>query len=467
MALIKKPGRIAGRIFERVRRAFSQFLTIPLLVVLAFIAVAVAAHLADVNAGRAAHWGSTWRYSGRYVGDPESATSLLSAIASSLITITSITFSILLLAVQQGASALTSQIIDHYLRRKSNQIYFGCFVGASIYTLITLVLTTSVLRPVLGVMLATVFAGGALFALVLLIYSTIDQIKPVTIINKMHDVAIESRSAQVEWLAKTTGSAIAQSTSYPVVTNSNGYLTRVHIGRLEAVLRDHPEIVIEIVPTIGDYVAYGAPLARVTSHETPDEHLIDAIRYALPIEEQRDITCDASFAVEQLATVGWTEISTAKSNPAAGLIACHALQDILFRWSEDEQSSLQADAGPSIVYHDRVGERLLGRFESLLVVASESMQHQTAAVVVGAMTDAFGRMSVEWKDRVETILLASLAGLGDHMPTRELGESLKKAALALRADTRPTAAARIMEAWGVLEATAGSINARGNRGVSK
>lgn len=44
-------------------------------------------------------------------------------MATGLVTVTSITFSLLLLAVQQTASSLSPVVFDQFVRRRSNQIY--------------------------------------------------------------------------------------------------------------------------------------------------------------------------------------------------------------------------------------------------------------------------------------------------------------------------------------------------------
>lgn len=59
------------------------------------------------------------------------ARTLLSAIATSVVTVTAITFSVLLLAVQRTAAAMTPLVFDQFLRRRSNQLYLGMFVGLS------------------------------------------------------------------------------------------------------------------------------------------------------------------------------------------------------------------------------------------------------------------------------------------------------------------------------------------------
>lgn len=98
---------------------------------------------------------------------------LLGTIA--LIRITSITVSLLLVALQQSASAMTHQMYDQFLRNRRNQVYFGFFVGLSVYALITLASVGS-LNPVFGGTVALMSTIMALCLLLVLFYTTVNQI---------------------------------------------------------------------------------------------------------------------------------------------------------------------------------------------------------------------------------------------------------------------------------------------------
>ncbi|MDQ3518913.1 MAG: DUF2254 domain-containing protein, partial [Gemmatimonadota bacterium] len=65
--------------------------------------------------------------------DAETTSNLLAAIAAGIITVTSITISLLLLAVQQGAGSMTTAVFDQFMRRRVNQTYFGFFIGLALY----------------------------------------------------------------------------------------------------------------------------------------------------------------------------------------------------------------------------------------------------------------------------------------------------------------------------------------------
>ncbi|MHA6692942.1 DUF2254 family protein [Devosia sp. A449] len=80
---------------ETIRRAFVEFLTIPTATVVVFLGLATATYFLDQQ-----RLSQDWPVV--FPGDDDAARSLLTTLAGGIITITSITFSLLLLAVQQG-----------------------------------------------------------------------------------------------------------------------------------------------------------------------------------------------------------------------------------------------------------------------------------------------------------------------------------------------------------------------------
>ena len=59
--------------------------------------------------------------------------------------------------------------------------------------------------------------------------------------------------------------------------------------------------------------------------------LENVVQCAVHMERQRDIVRDPAYGVEQLEMIGWTSISSAKSNPVPGLYAIQSLRDVLAR----------------------------------------------------------------------------------------------------------------------------------------
>ena len=179
------------------------------------------------------------------------------------------------------------------------------------------------------------------------------------------------------------------------------------------------------------------------------------------MENARDFERDPAFGIAQLAIIGWTSVSTARSNPNPGVLVCHALRDVLARWLE--QGEAPEDRSSRIVYADRVTDAVISTFESLAVVASESMQHQTLAEIMRTLAMLLPKLPPEGVDQVTGVILRSLSALGEHVLTRELERSLEVASQAMAAAGRDAAARAVTRATDALRVSIGVLNSRSTR----
>jgi len=191
-----------SNLWDAIRRAFAEFLTIPTCLIVSFLLLAASSYALD-------HTEIIWLEPIRQVlqtrvfSDAGATSALLSTIASSLITATSITISLLLIAVQQSAGSMTSEVFEQFLRRRQNQFYFEFFVGFALYALVTLATVDEPFNPVFGATLAFLLTIIALYLLLLLFYTTINQMRPVEIIETIHDHILAAREQQLPLLRKT------------------------------------------------------------------------------------------------------------------------------------------------------------------------------------------------------------------------------------------------------------------------
>jgi uncharacterized membrane protein len=410
------------RAAEEVRRAFSEFLTIPTVIIAGFLLLAAAMYQID-------HVRMAERWPALMPGDHESIRTLLGTIATSIITVTSITFSLLLLAVQQGAASLTAQVYDQFLRRRANQAYFGFFIGLALYALVVLATVHPGYTPVYSAVLGFVLTAVALYLLILLIYSTIDQMRPVTIVQNIRDHTIAARHRQCEQLRRAA-SAAQHSADHAtnVEARESGYLASFDAAALAEAVRecgDAREIVIR--RHVGDYISVGEVVAELRFAARPTDLDLDPVHDLLRLEEQRDLVRDPAFGIDQLVTIGWTAGSTSKSNPHPAILACWNLRDLVASWypgAQDEAEESAQPDGARVVYIDDVPEKLLAAFESLIVVASESLQHQTLAEAYRALALAARRMPRSMLPGIQGIVDRSLAALGEHVPTADLDDAI-------------------------------------------
>lgn len=449
--------------WRTVYRAFGEFLTIPVLLVLSFCLLSWGAYLFDSSAPKRAEWGFVRRALDAYVGSPGNATDLLETVATSLITITSITFSILLLAVQQSSAALTNQVVDQYLRRRSNQWFFGFFVGASIYSLNCLALTRQGVTPVLATAAALLIAATCVFALIILIYSTLDQTRPASIVARIHNSTVAARGKLVGTLREASDGSLDCDPDRIVHAPAFGYVTQVDVACLRGIAEAHSDLKVEVLVRLSDPIYIGQRLLALANSRGLSPKECKKLHAAIIIEKRRDLTQDPMFGVDQLGDIAWTSTSTAKSNPAAALISTHALNDLLWRWSRDNLFFPQREANSRVYLRDDLHQHVACAYESLMVAASESMQHQTLAEIARGIARTLPFMPDALASEFEDVILRSLSALGDHVPTAALERELDKLARAFRDAGRVDAAEKMHAAWRQLSHSVGGLHSRSDR----
>jgi uncharacterized membrane protein len=455
-----------------VRRAFTEFLAAPSAVAIAFLAAALATSWLDRRRFAALEPVRELLRVNLFA-DPKATSDLLGTVAGSVITVTSITISVLAVALQQSASSLTTAVFDQFLRRRVNQVYFGFFVGLSVFTLVILSTVSAAdppLNPVFGGSLALAATVVALQLLILLLYTTINQMRPAEIIDTIHAHVLSARACQHGLLARTRRSPRAGGAGAarePVTAAERGFVTGLDLGAMDAALREAgagAEIVLGV--SLGVHRACGEQVAEVTAADRERaEALAEAVRAAVRLEPQRDVASDPAYGVEQLATIAWTSISSAKSDPAPGLLVIGCLHDLLVRFADEERERPVelADEAAAIVYRDDVALVLLDALEGLAVCSSQSMQPQSYAEVVRTLARSLSRLPQAWRTRVEDVALRILTALGDHVLTRPLESALDELAGALRADGRSSAADRVAAASDRLRRSLGELDSRATR----
>lgn len=274
-----------------------------------------------------------------------------------------------------------------------------------------------------------------------------------------------ARARQSELLRRTRRtSALAAPVRHQVRASRHGYIATVDLGALEGPLNDskgQAEIVLSA--PLGAFVARHDVIAEIRGEAGEEvDRLASAATAAIHLELQQDVARDPGYGIAQLETIAWTSISTSKQNPAPGLAVVQSLRDILSRWAH-EQRPLEAEAESRIVIPDDAERRLLEAFESLAVVASESMQHQVFAEILLAFAALYDRLPPHLRDAVDDRILRSLTGLGDFVLTSELERSLVAMESVLTQAGRPSVALAVATARQELAKSRGRLASRSTR----
>jgi uncharacterized membrane protein len=379
--------RPAGRVradTRRLARSVVDLVATPALVVIGFALLTAVSLLGDQVQGIAV-LDALRRGVGGVIG-PDAATTTLQAVATGMVTITSITFSVLLLAVQQTASTLSPVVFDQFIRRKGNQAFLGFFVGLAMFAYVTSAAVQRSTPPFIGAALGTVLTVVALLFLLRLVYSTISQMRPTSVIRTIHDRTLAARAREAALIRRTRRhSASPHPVQAECTAADSGYVADLRLDLLDAVLHDASDVEVCLAVTIGDHVSYGELLATVRDADpVRAQRVAAAVDDVVLVRPHRDLAQDPTTGIDELGNIAWTSGSTSKQNPAIAQEAVLALRDLALRWLVEDPVSEGRRDGPllPVVYRDNDLERVLEVLYSMLVVSHESHQHMLAAGVL-------------------------------------------------------------------------------------
>jgi len=297
-----------------------------------------------------------------------------------------------------------------------------------------------------------------MYMLIILMYITINQMRPEFIIDAIQNQTLASRRRQMDFLRRTRRFSQVEGRAEVVATaGRHGYVTRINLDLIaNAIARASGgaasgdfEVVLLVIH--GSFLAYGDAIARVKAPTREQAaEVAEAVRKSLRLDRQREVSFDPSYGIEQMEMIAWTSISTAKGNPEPGLLTVRSLRSILSIWLEqDGVAPDEPDALP-VVYTDEMLHRVMDAFESLVIGTGESGQHHNFNEVMRALVVLYERLPEALRERGETLVERAMPVLGAHLLSGEmeatletLGRTLESSGAASTAQTVYTALERL------------------------
>jgi Predicted membrane protein (DUF2254) len=246
--------------------------------------------------------------------DPGSAQTVLGAIGGSMMSVISIVYSVMLVALSLASVQFSPRILGAFVRDKVSQRTLGIFIGTFVYCLIVMrsvsadppwVATwATVAGMVLGLM--------CLLALIYFIHHIATGIQVTNIVNRIGietEEVIEDVYPVVQPLAAPPRAEGAAS----VVAPRAGYLQLVDYEGLANLARIH-RILIHVTPEPGDYVPRKSELARLCGSDVPAA-AAKACTAAFDVGPMRTMQQDVGFGIRQLVDIALKAISPAVNDP--------------------------------------------------------------------------------------------------------------------------------------------------------
>lgn len=273
-----------------------------------------------------------WRMFGY---SPDGARAVLGALAGSMLTFIVFVLSATLIVVQLASGQLTPRIIAIVFAMPWVRWTLVIFTFTYAYTLAALARVEDQV-PDLHVSVAVVLNLTCIVVFFQFVQRLSSGLRPSTMMQLVatrgHEVirAVYPAMYDPARPEQPTSHVLPTPSGTPVqvveFTGRTGSVMAFSVARLVALARE-ADVLIEVVPQVGDSIAPGDPLFRVVGGQRSVAH--DALRGCLAVGDERTMEQDPRFAFRILVDIANRALSPAVNDPTTAVLALDQLNNLL------------------------------------------------------------------------------------------------------------------------------------------
>jgi uncharacterized membrane protein len=362
--------------------------------------------------------------------DPGVAQVILSSVATSIMTVVSIVFAILLMTLTLASTQFSPRILISFVRDRTTQWTLGVFLGTFSYCMAGLPAARALPHPFVPVATVT---GAMVLALVCvgwLIYFINHISRSISVNHIVDRIARETELVIAEFMPYPRGPFALPERSEPspakdgapILNRRSGYIGYVDINRLVALAKSY-RVCMHVERRVGQFVPAGVPLARVSQAERVPADRAAHIAAAFDIGPTRTMQQDVEFGIIQIVDIALRAMSPAVNDPSTAITCVDQLSRIIIVWIGRGPPPSHYYAPPHVL---RLTMPWIS-FDGLLDTAFEQIRHYAMADVAVSLRlmRAFNDIASATEHRdLHTRLLERArrvaSGCAGHLPKDEL-----------------------------------------------
>jgi uncharacterized membrane protein len=316
--------------------------------------------------------------------DPVVAQVILASIATSIMTVVSIVFAILLMTLTLASTQFSPRILVSFVRDRATQWTLGVFLGTFTYCMAALPAARALPHPFAPVVTVT---GAMVLALVCvgwLIYFINHISRSISVNHIVDRIARETELVIAELMPHPRGAfpPFDRAEEFPaedgtaVLNRQSGYIRYVNVARLVALAKAY-RVCVSVERRVGQFVPAGVPLLRVSRADRLPADGADHLAAAFDIGPMRTLQQDIEFGIIQIVDIALRAMSPAVNDPSTAISCVDQLSRILILWTSRMPPPSHHFAPPHVL---RVVIPWMS-FDGLLDTAFEQIRHYGAADV--------------------------------------------------------------------------------------
>jgi len=280
-------------------------------------------------------------------GGPEAALSVLGSIATSLITVTGVIFSVTIVALQLASSQYTPRVLRNFTGDRSTQLVLGVFIATFTYALLiqrrvrigeegidAFVPAISVTMALLAVLISVGFLiyfidhlARSIQASMIIQRATMDAL---TLIDRQFpEDKGDQKQIDPDWAPEEApGEVRAKGAGYLQAVNETA-IARIAGGK---------DLTIGMEVRLGDFVLPGAVIASVWPSSGVTDEVVRRVRRAFVLGPERTLQQDVVHALSELVDIAVRALSPSVNDPETAKSCIDRLGEVLALFGQREFS---------------------------------------------------------------------------------------------------------------------------------
>ena len=287
-----------------------------------------------------------------YGGGDEGARVVLSVIVTAMISVTSVVFSITIVALTLAAGQFGSRVLRNFMRDRGNQITLGTFIATFVYAMLVL---RSVrggddgeFVPPLAISVGILLVFVSVGVLIYFIHHVASSIQADSVVRSIAretedviDRVFPDAIGREDPEQESAGIGAQERTCLPARFDDDAKAVRVPKGdHLQFVehgslmdLAVKNDLVIRLRARPGGFVVQGGIVAHVWKDGDLDPELLEEVRALFVLGPSRSLQQDAEFGIVQLVEVAVRALSTGLNDPTTAMTCVDRISSLLCRLS--------------------------------------------------------------------------------------------------------------------------------------
>lgn len=300
-----------------------------------------------------------------FQGGPDGAREVLGVIASAMISVTGLVFSITMVVLQLASSQFTPRVLGGFLQSRVVQGTLGIFLSTFIFALTV----TRYVRganegeqfvPQISVTLAFLLTLTCLGFFLAFIHQITTSIQVSHVISQIGDRTLkladvmypDSEAGEPTGFGPTWSPDPGMPRTGPEAPK-HGVITHVDYRGLVRWAQDH-DVVVTVDRPVGQFIAEGEKVLNVWGVERLEDDDVLKVYSYLGLAEQRAMSQDVAFGIRQLADIAARALSSGINDPTTAVQCLDELHRVLRRLVQRASPSpyIADDEGQVRVIHD-------------------------------------------------------------------------------------------------------------------